>query len=76
VVEIHKPDIIVSSFTTVPQSNSVDAYLDRLATDFSSTTIMVSGIVLKKLKNAPKSNVHIFYKALEIKDLIRKINLV
>lgn len=73
VVEAHQPTIIVSSFTTVPQTNSVDAYLNRLATDFSEITLLVSGHVLKKLKNAPKSNVHLFSKALEIKDLL--INL-
>jgi DNA-binding transcriptional MerR regulator len=73
VVEAHQPNIIVSSFTTVPQANSVDAYLNRLATDFQDTTILVSGYVLKKLKNTPKSNVHLFSKALEIKDLL--INL-
>jgi MerR family transcriptional regulator, light-induced transcriptional regulator len=73
VVEAHLPNIIVSSFTTVPQANSVDAYLNRLATDFSEMTILVSGYVLKKLKSSPKSNVHLFSKALEIKDLL--INL-
>ncbi len=73
VVEAHQPTIIVSSFTTVPQANTVDAYLNRLATDFSEITILVSGHVLKKLKNAPQSNVHLFSKALEIKDLL--INL-
>jgi aminopeptidase N len=57
----------------VPQANSVDAYLNKLATDFSDMTILVSGYVLKKLKNTPKPNVHLFSKALEIRDLL--INL-
>ncbi len=73
VFEAHQPDIIISSFTTLPQANSVDAYLNRLATDFNETDILVSGYVLKKLKNTPASNVHVFYKALEIKDLLMNI---
>jgi len=70
VFDAHQPDIIVSSFTTVPQANSVDAYLNRLATDFPSVNILVSGYVLKKLKNEVPKNVQIFSNALEIKDLI------
>ena len=73
VVETHRPNIIVSSFTTVPQANSVDAYLGRLATDFSETTILASGYVLKKLKNKPESNVHLFSNALDIKDILRTL---
>lgn len=70
VIGAHQPAIIVSSFTTVPQANSLDAYLNRLATDFPETTILVSGHVLKKIKNEPKSNVHLFSNALDIKDLL------
>ena len=73
VFDAHKPDIIVSAFTTVPQANSVDAYLNRLSTDFSNTTILVAGYVLRKLKNPIPSNVHVFSKALEIKDLLRNL---
>lgn len=74
VFDAHQPDIIVSSFTTVPQANSVDAYLERLATDFPQTTILISGYVLRKVKKEPKANVHLFSKALEIKDLLRNIH--
>jgi len=73
VVEIHQPDIIVSSFTTVPQANSIDAFLNRLATDFKNTSFLISGFILKKLKAEPESNIHLFSKALEIKDLLIKI---
>lgn len=74
VIDAHQPDIIVSSFTTVPQANSVDAYLERLATDFPQTTILISGYVLRKVKKEPKANVHLFSKALEIKDLLKNIH--
>jgi DNA-binding transcriptional MerR regulator len=73
VFEAHQPTIIISAFSTVPQANSVDAYLDRLATDFNQVSIFVSGYVLKKLKSETKPNVHIFSNALEIKDLLSKI---
>jgi len=73
VAEHHHPEIIISSFTTVPQANSVDAYLNKLATDFAHANIIVSGYVLKKLKNEPKPNVHIFSKALEIKDILNEL---
>lgn len=74
VFDAHQPDIIVSSFTTVPQANSVDLYLGRLATDFPQATILVSGYILKKLKNKPQANVHLFSKALEIKYLLSSLN--
>lgn len=73
VYEAHQPNIIVSSFTTVPQANSVDAYLDKLATDFPNASIFVSGYVLKKLKNTPRSNVHLFSNSLEIRNLLINI---
>lgn len=70
VFDAHKPDIIVSAFTTVPQANSVDAYLNKLSTDYSNSIILVAGYVLRKVKNPVPANVHVFSKALEIKDLI------
>ncbi len=73
VFDAHQPDIIISAFTTVPQPNSVDAYLNRLSTDYSSTTILVAGYVLRKLKNPVPSNTLIFSKALDLKDLIIKL---
>ena len=73
VFDAHQPDIIISAFTTVPQPNSVDAYLNRLSTDYSSTTILVAGYVLRKLKHPVPSNTLIFSKALDLKDLIIKL---
>ncbi len=71
VFEEHQPNIIVSSFTTVPVANTVDTYLKRMATDFGNTAILISGKVLKKLKHELPSNVQIFSKAMEIKELLK-----
>jgi len=73
VVEEHQPDIIVSAFTTEPKGNSVDLYLTKLATDFAGITILVSGFILKKLKNEPGLNIKLFFNALEIKELLSRL---
>jgi len=73
VVETHNPDILISIFTSIPSANSVDAYLNKLATDFANTSILISGHILKKLKGEPKANVHLFSKALEIKSLLSNL---
>jgi len=70
VVEYHKPDLIITSLTSGPSPHAMQAYLNRLSTDFPATRILISGYALKKAKVDPLPNIDTFTNALTLRDLI------
>ena len=70
VCEAHPPDFIVSSFTSQPAAHAVEGYVNKLATDFPTVTLLLTGQALKKTTLKPPTNVHFFADALAIKGLI------
>jgi MerR family transcriptional regulator, light-induced transcriptional regulator len=67
VVETHQPQLIISSFTTVPQANNVSDFIKRLSKDFATAKILVSGHVLKNVTTGMPTNVEVFENAMALK---------
>ncbi len=72
VCEAHRPNFIISSFTSQPAAHAVQDYVNRLAADFSDVTVLLTGHALKKTVIKLPANVHLFTKVLAIKDLVSK----
>jgi DNA-binding transcriptional MerR regulator len=71
VFEEHNPQIIISSFTSQPSAYAIQNYVNKMAADFSSAKIFLSGMALAKTKIEVPSNVTLFDKVLILKDLIK-----
>lgn len=67
VVETHQPQLIISSFTTVPQAKNVSDFIKRLSKDFTTAKILVSGHVLKNVTTGMPTNVEVFENAMALK---------
>jgi MerR family transcriptional regulator, light-induced transcriptional regulator len=72
ICEEHNPNLIVSSFTSLPQSHAIQNYVNRLAADFPKTKVLLTGYALKKTAIKPPLNVHLFDNALSFKELVIK----
>ncbi len=71
VCEEHHPNIIISSFTSQPSSYAIQNYVNKMAEDFATTKIFLSGYAFAKTQVDPPSNVTLFDKALILKDLLK-----
>ncbi len=67
VVETHQPQLIISSFTTVPQAKNVSDFIKRLSKDFTTAKILISGHVLKNVTTGMPTNVEVFENAMALK---------
>jgi MerR family transcriptional regulator, light-induced transcriptional regulator len=65
--EIHKPDFIITSFTSSPQPRHVQSYLDQLCGDFKVSKIFASGAILKRLPIKKPANLTVFENAKGLK---------
>jgi DNA-binding transcriptional MerR regulator len=70
IYETHNPEILISSFTSSPNAHHLDNYLNKISSAFPKARILISGILLKKLKSEPKPNIEIFSSALKIRELL------
>lgn len=70
VVEQYKADIIVTALTSGPSATMMQAYLNRLSTEFASIKIFVTGYALKKVKPEYPANITFFDNALIFKELL------
>jgi DNA-binding transcriptional MerR regulator len=72
VIEIHKPDILVSYITSSPYGG-VEAYISKLQQNLPKQKMMISGYQVSKMlqKNIP--NVQFFNNALKFKELIHTV---
>lgn len=73
VCEEHRPNFIISSFTSQPAAHAIQEYVNRLAADFSNVTLLLTGQALKKTVIKSPANVHLFTKVLAIKELVGKV---
>jgi DNA-binding transcriptional MerR regulator len=71
VYEEHNPQIIISSFTSQPSAYAIQNYVNKMAADFPSAKIFLSGMALAKTKIEVPLNVTLFDKVLILKDLIK-----
>jgi methanogenic corrinoid protein MtbC1 len=70
VCEECQPEIIVSSFTSQPSAYAVQNFVNKMAEDFSSAKIFLSGYAFSKTKVNVPANVTLFEKALILKELL------
>jgi len=66
----HNPEILVSSFTSLPQSHAIQGYVNRLAAEFPKAKVFLTGYAFKKTAVNPPQNVHLFDNALAFKQLV------
>jgi MerR family transcriptional regulator, light-induced transcriptional regulator len=69
VIEIHKPDILVSYITSSPYGG-VEAYISKLQQNLPKQKIMISGYQVSKILQKTIPNVSLFNNALKFKELI------
>ena len=73
VCEIHRPHLLITSFTSFPSPQDLNTYLTRLADDFPTSRILASGAVLRRSSFHYPRNLTVFQTANELKDLLRKL---
>ncbi|MDZ7646452.1 MAG: hypothetical protein U5K54_04330 [Cytophagales bacterium] len=70
IVEQYKADIIVTALTSGPSPTMMQAYLNKLSTEFASTKIFVTGYAVKKVKPGYPANITFFDNSLIFKELL------
>lgn len=69
VVQLHKPDLLLTSITSSPEGN-IEHYLKILAGDFKSIPILVSGYQVHRFADTQSNNLQFFSRASELIKLI------
>ncbi|MBT1705677.1 MerR family transcriptional regulator [Chryseosolibacter indicus] len=70
VCSIHKPHLLITSLTTIPTINQLNAYLQKLSSDFPSSKILATGSMLRKASFHFPSNLKFFKDAFELKSIL------
>lgn len=73
IYETHRPQIIITSLTTTPAHDKLEAYLKSLSNDFSRATILASGWLLRNTAFRIPKNVKIFDKVSELPQLLKSL---
>ncbi len=73
IYETHRPQVIITSLTTTPAHDKLEAYLELLSNDFSRSTILASGWLLRNTAFRIPKNVKIFDKASELPQLLKSL---
>ena len=73
IYETHSPHTIITSLTTTPAHDKLEAYLKLLSNDFSRSTILASGWLLRNTAFHIPKNVKIFDKASELPQLLKSL---
>ncbi len=71
IYETHRPQIIITSLTATPSHDKLEAYLKLLSNDFSRSTILASGWLLRNTAFKIPKNIRVFDKASELPDLLK-----
>lgn len=71
VVDTHRPQLLISSLTAVPGPQDLQPYLERLALDFPSCRILLSGSLLRKTAFHLPKNVRFFDNAAQLRQLLQ-----
>jgi MerR family transcriptional regulator, light-induced transcriptional regulator len=73
IYDTHRPQIIITSLTTIPAHDKLEQYLQTLSKDFPSSTILVSGWLLRNTAFRIPKNVKVFDKASELPKLLSSL---
>lgn len=71
---IHKPKVLITSFTSFPATGSFEQYIQKLSKDFSEATILASGHLVRNIAFQIPKNVRPFYKATELSQLLKTLS--
>lgn len=70
VYAVHKPNILITSFTSYPSVKTFEQYIQKLSTDFANGIILASGQLLRNTAFQIPKNVRPFYKATELSQFL------
>ena len=70
VYKIHRPDVLITSMVSSPSPAQFEKYINTLSQDFSESTILASGLMLRNTAFRIPKNVKPFYKATELPGLL------
>jgi DNA-binding transcriptional MerR regulator len=73
VFAIHNPKVLITSMTSVPAPQAMQAYINSLSTDFPNTEILASGAAVRKIAIRIPANFHVFDNALNLKEMLRNL---
>ena len=73
IYQIHQPHILITSLISSPSVRSFEEYIDMLSKDFSKSTILASGLLLRNTAFRIPKNVKPFYKSIELPALLDSI---
>ena len=70
VYKIHKPDFLITSLVSFPSPKEFENYINTLSNDFPESTILASGLMLRKTAFKIPKNFKPFYRATELPALL------
>jgi MerR family transcriptional regulator, light-induced transcriptional regulator len=70
VCEIHRPHFLITSLTSTPSVDSLNAYLQKLSADFPESKILATGAVLRKSSFKFPGNLKFFQNAIELRTML------
>lgn len=73
VYAIHNPQVLITSLTSLPGPQEMQAYLRGLSADFPECRILASGAAIRKIAVKIPSNFRIFDNALKLKEMLKKM---
>lgn len=73
VYTMHKPHLLITSLTAVPSPNNLEAFLKRLSEDFSDSTILTTGLLVRNTAFILPKNVRFFEKAIQLTEQLDSI---
>lgn len=75
VYEVHKPDILITSFISSPAPSHLAKYIQGLSDDFPKATVLASGYMLRNTAFLIPRNVKVFYNAKDLAGLLDKFSV-
>lgn len=73
VYEIHKPHLLISSFTSAPSPKHLEAFMTQMAYDFAASTILVNGPLVRNTAFILPKNFKVFEKATQLPDIFENL---
>lgn len=73
VYEVHKPQLLITSFTSFPSPKNLEAFMNRMSNDFPSSTILASGLLVRNTAFILPKNIRIFERTSQLPDLLESL---
>lgn len=73
VYEVHKPHLLITSFTSAPAPKNLEAFMNRMANDFPTSTILASGLLVRNTAFILPKNIKVFEKASQLPGLLESL---